>query len=48
VIGLNFHHVPVPSFVCKEPNIETDMDGWVAWFDLLKGTLRLIEEELVR
>lgn len=34
----------VPSFVCKEPNIEQDMDGWAAWFDLLKGTLELIEQ----
>ena len=36
----------VPSFVCKEPNIETDMDGWAAWFDLFKGTLALIEKEM--
>ena len=35
----------VPSFVCKEPNIETDMDGWASWFDLLKGTLELIEQK---
>ena len=38
----------VPSFVCKEPNIETDMDGWAAWFDLLKGTLELIEKEMIK
>ena len=38
----------VPSFVCKEPNIEQDMDGWAAWFDLLKGTLELIEQMMMK
>ena len=38
----------VPSFVCKEPNIEQDMDGWATWFDLLKGTLELIEQEMMK
>ena len=34
----------IPSFVCREPNVETDLDGWTTWFDLLKGTLDLIRE----
>jgi PUB domain len=36
----------VPCFLSKEPNIEKDMDGWSAWFDLLKGTLEVLNEEL--
>lgn len=38
----------VPCFISKEPNIENDMDGWSAWFDLLKGTLQVLEEELLK
>jgi DNA repair exonuclease SbcCD ATPase subunit len=38
----------VPSYISKEPNIEKDMDGWSAWFDLLKATLAIIEEELMK
>jgi PUB domain len=35
----------VPSFVCKEPNIETDLDGWSSWFDLLKDTVNVLAEQ---
>jgi hypothetical protein len=38
----------VPCFLSKEPNIEDDMDAWASWFDLLKGTLGLLEEQLVK
>jgi hypothetical protein len=38
----------VPCFLSNEPNIETDMDGWATWFDLLKGTLALLEEQLLK
>jgi hypothetical protein len=38
----------VPSFISKEPNIEKDMDGWSAWFDLLKATLVITEEQLMK
>lgn len=38
----------VPCFISTEPNIEKDMDGWSAWFDLLKGTLEAVEEELIK
>lgn len=37
----------IPSFVLKEPNIETEMDAWSAWFDLIKGTVQILEEQLV-
>lgn len=37
----------VPSFICKEPNIEKDLDGWSAWFDVLKGTLEVIEKQML-
>ena len=35
----------VPCFISKEPDIEKDMDGWSAWFDLLKATLQILEQE---
>ena len=37
----------IPSFISSEPNIEKDMDGWAAWFDLLKDSLAIIEEEMI-
>jgi hypothetical protein len=36
----------VPCYLSKEPNLETDMDGWSAWFDLNKATLEILEDEL--
>ena len=38
----------VPCFFSKEPNLETDMDGWSNWFDGLKKTLAVIEEEMIK
>eukprot|EP00571_Detonula_confervacea_P009504 CAMPEP_0172314192 /NCGR_PEP_ID=MMETSP1058-20130122/21908_1 /TAXON_ID=83371 /ORGANISM="Detonula confervacea, Strain CCMP 353" /LENGTH=480 /DNA_ID=CAMNT_0013027995 /DNA_START=84 /DNA_END=1526 /DNA_ORIENTATION=+ len=38
----------VPSFFSKEPHIESDMDGWSNWFDMLKKTLEVIEEEMLK
>jgi hypothetical protein len=38
----------VPSFFSKEPNIESDMDGWSDWFDGLTKTLEVIEEEMIK
>jgi hypothetical protein len=38
----------VPCYISKEPNLEKDMDGWSAWFDLLKAALNIIEEELIK
>ncbi|KAL3823584.1 hypothetical protein ACHAXA_005565 [Cyclostephanos tholiformis] len=38
----------VPCFFSAEPNIETDMDGWSEWFNTLKKTLAVIEEEMFK
>ncbi|KAL7517896.1 hypothetical protein ACHAWX_002771 [Stephanocyclus meneghinianus] len=38
----------VPCFFSKEPHIESDMDGWSEWFDGLKKTLEVIEEEMIK
>jgi hypothetical protein len=38
----------VPCFFSAEPHIETDMDGWSEWFDTLKKTLAVIEEEMIK
>lgn len=38
----------VPSFFSKEPHIESDMDGWSNWFDGLKKTLEIVEEEMMK
>lgn len=38
----------VPCFISTEPDIEKDMDGWSEWFDLLKATLEILEEELIK
>jgi hypothetical protein len=38
----------VPSFISKEPNIEQDMDGWSSWFELLKETLQIIEDQFLK
>lgn len=38
----------VKCFFSREPNIETDMDGWSKWFDVLKKTLEVIEEEMIK
>ncbi|KAL9190208.1 hypothetical protein ACHAXT_007419 [Thalassiosira profunda] len=38
----------VPCFFSKEPHLESDMDGWSAWFDAMKQTLAVIEEEMIK
>jgi len=38
----------VPCFISTEPNLEHDMDGWSQWFNLLKETLDIIEQELMK
>lgn len=38
----------VKCFFSKEPNIESDMNGWSDWFDGLKKTLQVIEEEMIK
>jgi len=36
----------IAFLVSKEPNLEHDMDGWMAWFDLNKATLEILQTEL--
>ena len=38
----------VACLFSKEPHIESDMDGWSDWFDGLKNTLAVIEEEMIK
>mmetsp|Transcript_25095 Transcript_25095/g.54743 ORF Transcript_25095/g.54743 Transcript_25095/m.54743 type:complete len:398 (+) Transcript_25095:52-1245(+) len=38
----------VKSFFSREPDLASDMDGWSAWFDGLKLTLDIIEEEMIK
>ena len=38
----------VKSFFSKEPDLESDMDGWSDWFDGLKMTLQIIEDEMIK
>lgn len=38
----------VKSFFSNEPDLESDMDGWSDWFDGLKTTLQIIEEEMIK
>jgi hypothetical protein len=35
----------VPCFLSIEPNLETDMDKWSAWYDLLKATFEMLQKE---
>lgn len=37
----------VPCFISTEPDIETQMDEWSDWFDLLKATVEILEQELI-
>ncbi len=36
----------IAFLISKEPNLEHDMDGWMAWFDLNKATLEILQAEL--
>jgi DNA repair exonuclease SbcCD ATPase subunit len=38
----------VPCFISTEPDIEKEMDAWSEWFDLLKATLNLLEQEMLK
>ena len=38
----------VPCFFSREPDVERDMDGWSSWFDGLKQTLEVIEEQMMK
>jgi hypothetical protein len=36
----------IAALVSKEPNLETDMDGWADWFDTNKKAVQLLEEAI--
>jgi len=36
----------IACLISKEPSLESDMDGWMAWFDLNKETLEILQNEL--
>jgi hypothetical protein len=36
----------IACLVSKEPNLEQDMDGWYAWYDLNKATLEILQKEV--
>jgi hypothetical protein len=38
----------VQSYICTEPSVENDLDGWSNWYQLLKTTVGLIEEEMTK
>ena len=38
----------VACFISTEPDIEKEMDAWSEWFDLLKATLEILEQELIK
>jgi len=38
----------IAFLISKEPNLEHDMDGWMAWFDLNKATLEILQTKLTK
>ncbi|OEU10146.1 hypothetical protein FRACYDRAFT_247757 [Fragilariopsis cylindrus CCMP1102] len=36
----------IACLVSKEPHLESDMDGWMAWFDLNKQAFEILQAEL--
>ena len=38
----------IKCFFSREPDLESDMDGWSEWFNLMKNTLAAIEEEMIK
>lgn len=46
--GFTFEEIDgVKCYFTKEPDLMNDMDGWSKWFDLIKGSLSIIEEEMI-
>ncbi len=51
LIAAGFTYVELDGIKCffsKEPDLASDMDGWSEWFDLIKGTVAVIEEEMMK
>mmetsp|Transcript_16409 Transcript_16409/g.31090 ORF Transcript_16409/g.31090 Transcript_16409/m.31090 type:complete len:440 (+) Transcript_16409:157-1476(+) len=38
----------VDCFFSKEPDLEHDMDAWSEWFDVIRGTIAAVEEEMIK
>lgn len=38
----------VPCFISTEPDIEKEMDAWAEWFELLKVTLEILKQEMLK
>ena len=38
----------VKCYLSKEPDLASDLDGWSDWFDLIKATTSIIEEEMMK
>jgi hypothetical protein len=36
----------IECLVSREPNLETDMDGWTEWYDLNKATFETLQKEV--
>mmetsp|Transcript_41377 Transcript_41377/g.81059 ORF Transcript_41377/g.81059 Transcript_41377/m.81059 type:complete len:446 (+) Transcript_41377:190-1527(+) len=46
-VGFGFSMVEgVKSLVCREPNLEKELDAWSKWYDRLKLALTILEEEI--
>jgi hypothetical protein len=47
--GFTFTEIDgVKCFFSKEPDLESNMDGWSEWFNLVKNTMNVIEEEMMK
>jgi hypothetical protein len=51
LIAAGFKFVEIDGIKCffsKEPDLASDMDGWSDWFNLIKETVAIIEEEMIK
>lgn len=49
LIAAGFQLISLDGVKClfnPEPDLATDMDAWSSWFDLVKGTYQILDEEL--
>ncbi len=45
--GFTFKEIDgIKCFFSAEPDLATDMDGWSSWYQLMKDTLNILDEEL--
>jgi len=51
LIAAGFRYGVVDEIKClvsREPDLESDMDGWSEWFGIMKGTVEILEEEMIK